>query len=393
MRKLIAAFLIFAECVWTMCAQSWTLTTAPMTNWTGLAMSANGQRVVAAVASGPIYLSTNSGATWDMTTAPSKQWKSVASSADGSRILAGAFPPDGLWISTNFGATWEPSLSPSSEYFLVMGSSGDGIRLLAISSAIYTSTNGGASWRWDGTDGTTAIWGAAAASADGSTVMVLGDMRAYVDTMLISTNWGAAWTFENHLGKPWSSAAASANGRLLVAGSEYYPSGGIYTSTDYGVTWRSNEVPLLDWISTAVSADGTRIAAAAVSSEQPGPIYLSTDSGASWSSSEAPSNHWHAIASSADGCTIFAATSGGGIYKWQTTPRPALSICQAETGVVLSWVVPSTAFVLQQSPDLSAASWTDLGATPVLNYTNLHYEVTVPTSAAVMFYRLAGKSQ
>ena len=46
-------------------------------------------------------------------------------------------------------------------------------------------------------------------------------------------------------------------------------------------------------------------------------------------------------------------------------------------------------FVLQQNKDLATTNWATLAATPAINYTNVHYEVTVPVSPGPAFYRLA----
>ena len=51
------------------------------------------------------------------------------------------------------------------------------------------------------------------------------------------------------------------------------------------------------------------------------------------------------------------------------------------------WIVPSQNFALQQSSNLS--NWSPAGVTPALNYTNLHYEVTVLRTSGQRFYRLA----
>ena len=51
-------------------AQDWTLTSAPITNWSCVASSADGSNLVAAVNTGPIYLSTDAGATWTAASAP-----------------------------------------------------------------------------------------------------------------------------------------------------------------------------------------------------------------------------------------------------------------------------------------------------------------------------------
>src|SRR5436190_795884 len=68
--------------------QTWTQTSAPITNWSGVASSADGSRLVAAVSGGRIYTSTDSGAGWTATGAPSTNWSAVASSADGTKLVA-----------------------------------------------------------------------------------------------------------------------------------------------------------------------------------------------------------------------------------------------------------------------------------------------------------------
>jgi len=52
----------------------------------------------------------------------------------------------------------------------------------------------------------------------------------------------------------------------------------------------------------------------------------------------------------------------------------------------LSWLVPSTNFVMQQSPDLQ--NWADMTNQPVLNLTNLQNEVILSPPGSNVFYRL-----
>jgi hypothetical protein len=108
-----------------------------------------------------------------------------------------------------------------------------------------------------------------------------------------------------------------------------------------------------------------------------------------WMQSGAPSDAWSSVASSADGNKLAAASPGGGIYTWQTTPTPLLRIMPSDSGVLLSWTIPSMDFTLQQNSDLTGTSWTDVTTLPVLNLTNLQNEVVVPLlSAGNRFYRL-----
>jgi hypothetical protein len=139
-----------------------------------------------------------------------------------------------------------------------------------------------------------------------------------------------------------------------------------------------------------MSADGTRVVAvnwangniASVSS-----IYTSTNSGATWQTNNAPNQTWQSVISSADGGKLVAAVGyGGGIYTSQTTPSPRLNLTPATTNLTLAWTVPSTNFVMQQSADLT--SWTDATNPPILNLTNLQNEVTLPMPAGSGFYRL-----
>jgi hypothetical protein len=77
--------------------------------------------------------------------------------------------------------------------------------------------------------------------------------------------------------------------------------------------------------------------------------------------------------------------SFGGIYTWQTTPAPQLNLAASSTNLFLSWIVPSTNFVLQQSPDL--ISWEDVTNTTTLNLTNLQNQITLlPANSS--FFRL-----
>jgi hypothetical protein len=71
---------------------------------------------------------------------------------------------------------------------------------------------------------------------------------------------------------------------------------------------------------------------------------------------------------------LVAAVKGRGVYVWQTIPAPVLSITLSANSLYFSWTVPSMSFVLQQSANLIGANWTDIAATPLLDYTNLHYE-------------------
>ncbi len=63
-----------------------------------------------------------------------------------------------------------------------------------------------------------------------------------------------------------------------------------------------------------------------------------------------------------------------------------MNITPTNGNLTLSWIVPSTNFVMQQSPDLQ--NWADMTNQPVLNLANLQNEVILPPPGSNVFYRL-----
>src|ERR1019366_3139248 len=76
----------------------------------------------------------------------------------------------------------------------------------------------------------------------------------------------------------------------------------------------------------------------------------------------------------------------GRIFISCSAPPPSLNLSSLNINLLLSWTVPSTNFVLQQSSDLT--SWADMTNPPVLNLTNLQNEVMLSPSNRSGFYRL-----
>jgi hypothetical protein len=187
--------------------------------------------------------------------------------------------------------------------------------------------------------------------------------------------------------KPWDAIASSADGCKVVAvtGGGSIP-GGIYISTNSGTTWTETGAPSNYWDSVASSADGARLIAGAGSSLG-GSIYTSTDYGVTWMSNSVPTNYWwRSVASSADGNELVAVSSG--VYTLRTTPMPVLNMTPAGDNLTVSWLVPSTNFVLQQNSDLTTTNWTVMTNAPVLNLTNLQNQVILSPSGSNAFYRL-----
>jgi hypothetical protein len=308
-------------------------------------------------ATGSIYVSTNSGFTWIQSSAPATNWLAIASSADGNKLAAtigqgyGFGNPGPIYFSTNSGATWTQSIAPNANWYSI-ASSADGTKLVAAGDGGAINTPSGIGW------------------------------------IYTSTNSGATWTQTSAPSNNWLSVSSSPDGSKLAAAvvedfQNNLTTGEIYISTNFGTTWTQADVTNENWASIVSSADGTKLVALAGAS---GRVYVSTNSGVAWTLAGAPRVSWQSAASSADGNRLTAVIAGGLISTAYSTPSPTLFIAPTNGNYNLSWIVPSTNFVLQQSADLS--SWTDLPNQPVLNLANLQNQVMLPLPAGNAFYRL-----
>ncbi len=382
-------------------AQDWILTSAPSTNWWAIASSADGNRL-AAVGADKIYLSTDAGATWSPSGAPAKGWLSLASSADGTKLVAGtaasgSLNPGGIFASHDSGATWTSLLAASDQ--CSVASSADGTTLVASAgsrfvSRIMVSTNSGLNWAYPNAPDGKGLWPSGngfcvASSADGTRLAV----AAAAGNIYTSQDSGITWTKTSARYDSWTSIASSADGTRLVAATS---DTGVYVSADAGLTWTVTSLPRYRyWPSVACSSDGSRMVAAPLIDV----VYTSSDSGLSWQKANLPDGLWQAVASSADGSKLPAAmysskqnantTISGPLYVLHAAAAPSLRLTPAgDLALVLSWPLPSEHLTLQQSTGPGTSDWGSVTNPPVLNPTNLEYQITVPLSGNQAFYRL-----
>jgi hypothetical protein len=112
---------------------------------------------------------------------------------------------------------------------------------------------------------------------------------------------------------------------------------------------------------------------------------------------DAPLTNWSAMAGSADGNTLVAASMNGGgdylgfFYTCHLPPAPELKLTSQGQNHIISWTLPPRKFVLQQNSDASTSNWMGVTTAPLLNYTNLQNQVTIPKTPASTFYRLRGE--
>jgi hypothetical protein len=378
----------------------WTLASAPTNfEWSSVAASADGTKLVAAAVAisgryfgrsvGPIYSSADSGVTWNLSSAPFEPWTSIASSADGVRLVAIASDdsyayPNPIYISADSGATWQLASAPTTQYWSSVAGSADGLKLAAAAEnpdAIYTSSNSGAAWTV--TSAPHVGWQAIASSADGTKLVAASQAMGLTGSIYTSSDSGTTWTLTDAPSESWASVASSSDGTRLAAVPGNSSTGFVWASSDSGATWHSTSSPNSTWFGLASSANGNHLFACGNS------IYASANAGESWAKTTAPSGQWSTVAASADGNSLIAAVSGGGIYVFRGLATPAMNLIASGTNILISWVIPSMSFQLQEKSNLDSANWTDAAAPPVLNLANLYNEVlTAPPAAGSVFYRL-----
>ena len=317
----------------------WNPATTPTNGCLSVACSTNFSQLVLA-SHFEIYLSTNMGANWISSSAPALPWRAVASSDDGTNLVAAAsgygldflFGPvyPAIYTSGDSGKTWKDTGAPSN-YWYAVASSADGLRLIAAGNgSVCTSTNRGQSWISNALPALT--WQAAASSADGTKLFA----AAYSGSFYASLDGGCSWRMLCvNTNANWNSISCSQDGSKIVAVS----GNGIYTSSDYGMTWFSNNAPALNWSTASCSADGNKMAAGAY------------------------------------GDALYTAHSA-----------PSLRIARLSNQVVLSWPAPSAGFMLQQIADVAGSNWAIVTNRPtVAAYEN---QETISLSFSNCFYRL-----
>jgi photosystem II stability/assembly factor-like uncharacterized protein len=368
---LIAAGLSVSTCIF---AQSWTQTSAPSKAWVSIACSADGSRLTAANSSS-IYSSTNYGATWTTNYVPNLSWSSVAMSADGSKLAASSLG-GGVYVSTNFGVTWNTNNLPVGYYYSV-ATTGDGSVLAICPTSdevlIYEYPSG----IWLTNHFPTEVFDAHCVALSPSGAMLVAANN--IGKVLTCTNLSGGWATTNTVGTGACRAiAVSSDGSKLAA---VFGSANIYDSTNSGNTWRTSTFSGSSIDSVAATVDGKMMFAVGGTN-----YFVSTNYGVNWTPGTMPTNSFVAIAMSADGSLLAAAQSSGGIWVLQTPPGPQLELSMSGSNPKISWTVPSTNFVLQQSLDL--LTWSPATTMPSLNYSNLQDEVIVTNSGGSVYYRL-----
>jgi hypothetical protein len=267
-------------------------------------------------------LELNTTASWSKSDAPSTSWVNVVSDSSGRNLAAmstsAGSAMTGLYLSTDFGETWKNTFISGCGVGLpwtgvAMDSSGYSIYALQQNLGVYYSHDAGRSWTRTIVDSqlTYAYYNSITTNGGGDTVFVTIS-NGYI---YYSRNSGMSFSKSTAPIDQWWSIATMSTGQFSVA-----LAANLYYSTNYGYSWSKANAPAQDWYSAHASSNGQFVVAVAgggpYSNYGSGGVYTSSDYGLNFvrSSSADPSLYWRAVTSDASGKVITAAVSGGDVY-------------------------------------------------------------------------------
>lgn len=289
-------------------------------NWTGISVGSISGKVVAGVEAGSLYYGNIKNEPWTLTASSSgaQSWRKPAYTPSGPNVIA---PNQSGYTrtSTDTGATWTSRTGGPP----AMGDSGGAAisaygTTMAVAVGTAAGTNRGVWISADGGDtwtkrATQIDWSGVAMSSDGT------KLAACVSSGNIwtSTNSGTSWTERTGSGsRLWVAVASSSDGTKLAAVHHGVggTTGGLYISTDSGVTWAISNTGARDDVS--MSADGQVI----MTFNNNYRVEVSLDGGSTWAENTsftlASASFPPTVSVSPDG--TFAAVShyGGYLYYW-----------------------------------------------------------------------------
>jgi hypothetical protein len=165
---------------------------------------------------------------------------------------------------------------------------------------------------------------------------------------------------------------ANSNRSELILTVDYGP---VYTSTNFGITWREVTTPGVHKFPLCTAPDGGGLYARVTVYPPPSP----RDSAAGTNVLAA---QWYAVASSAGGSKLVVTVGS-------TQPAPALNIRYSSNAVTLVWPAQFTGFALEHEADLSSDAWMTL--TNQVQVVGEDNRVVVPAALGRNFFRLRGR--
>lgn len=224
-------------------------------NWSSLAMSDDGQFIIACIYSsvnGRIWKSINGGLNWSELQPAgnvNRAWSSVCCSSDGRYLIASIFNGR-IYRSANFGVNWaeiKPEGAFTNSYWSSTAIDDDGTVNLAGDGVAnphwfaFFSTDGAVTWAQAPGGGIAAgAWYSVDCDSDGSFMVVAGSSGGAGRRIWRTQNSGVNWDEVRPDGNNnynWRKVACSSNGQYLIAGDNSTTHGHLYTSIDSGDNW------------------------------------------------------------------------------------------------------------------------------------------------------------
>jgi len=351
-------------------------------NWHALAASADGSKLFAGVdGGGSLYRSTDFGVTWSAIAGTSgHNWFSIASNIDGTKVAALDYGSD-IWTSSDSGSTWSSHrVGGAGHNWGAIASSSSGTRLVAVSGDghIATSSDSGDTWSDYVPTGPLGFTGVSS-SNDGTYLAA----STWANGIYTSADSGQTWTARSLPVPNAGSAtylqavASNGDGSRLVTGSRTLAGGSnggiIFTSADYGATWKAYAQTNFDYINFVSSGDGSRLSATIYG--QPG-VSNSSNFGASWTFQSLGSSGVIPIANNIDGSLLFVGGYGGYLWTGKVPNSRVVAVLPSSTSATLAAGANTPATSLSFSASGSASAVT---VTPI---TNPVAEASTPFSVA-----------
>lgn len=259
---------------------------------------------------GGIYISTNSGRSWSLTSAPILEWTSITCSGTGKYMYACSTNDGYIYVSSTTGNTWTLTSTDVRNYTCI-ATDILGVNVFASSSDyysgyLYSSTNYGVSWIV--LDSFSLYWSSITCSSDGTyaAACASGDGNGVYTT----SNSGSTWNRTSLESAVWTSVSSDSTGKYLVASNS--DPGTTYSSSTYGSTWVQSSIPNRQWSAIKNNGNGQYVVACAYNDY----IYTSSDYGISWIVTPSIQSSWSCLSCSYNGHNIFAGdNSPGYIYS------------------------------------------------------------------------------
>lgn len=248
-------------------------------------------------------------------------------------VLAGLAPSSGvggsLFRSTDGGASWSEvaSLAGLSIYDLEFAP--DGSAYAGTLDSVYKSTDGGASWTQQnlGIGANDQVLDLEIDPSDPSRIWagVADALGNQTNTLLLSTDAGATWTVRVPAGGPYgfSSIAVhpSDSNRVYAAWQGSFGGGGVFVSSDGGLTWTDRSAGLPGNPMQDLEHDGARLllCGGQLFGSQDVGVWTTSDEGLTWSELSTPAWPLRVLhdleVEPGNPAHILAASAGNGIYE------------------------------------------------------------------------------